>query len=53
MYVQFPAQHTYVMPTMIFLTNWVKHKLLAAPALYFWHMGYLGVDMRPAESRIK
>ena len=40
MYVQIPAQHTYVMPTMILLRNWVKYKLLSAPAFHFWHMGY-------------
>jgi hypothetical protein len=40
MYVPIPAQHTYVMPTTILLRNWVKQKLLAAPAFYFWNMGY-------------
>jgi len=40
MYVQIPAQHTYVMPTIILLRNRVKHKQLAAPALYFWHVTY-------------
>ena len=25
---------------MILLRNWVKYKLLSAPAFHFWHMGY-------------
>jgi hypothetical protein len=58
MYDQIPAQHTYVMPTMILLRNWVKHKLgktqtISSTSFLFFAHGLLGVDMRLAQSRIK
>jgi hypothetical protein len=52
MYVQIPALHTYVIPIMILLKNWEKQTISSTNFLFLAH-GLLGVDMRPAQSRIK